>query len=108
MPYIDTKYLFKCETCRNFRNNVCRTFCESGEGYSPSMDKIPTADVAPRAEVAAEIFDDINDILAAHAYRPKSEDYAAGACDTLEWFESQIDELKKKYTEGQTDVSNKS
>lgn len=47
MPYIDTKYLFKCETCRNFRNNVCRTFCESGEGYSPNMSKIPTVDVVP-------------------------------------------------------------
>lgn len=56
MPYIDTKYLFKCETCRNFRNDVCRTFCESGESYSPSISKIPAADVAPRAEAVREVF----------------------------------------------------
>lgn len=52
MPYIDTKYLFRCETCRHCVGDIkCNTFCDSGECYSTSMSKIPTADVVPRAEV---------------------------------------------------------
>lgn len=43
--YIDTKYLFKCETCRHHRSGSCDTWCENGEVYSPNMSKIPTADV---------------------------------------------------------------
>lgn len=47
MPrYIDAEYMFKCETCRHYRENKCNTFCDSGESYSPNMSKIPTADVA--------------------------------------------------------------
>jgi Zn finger protein HypA/HybF involved in hydrogenase expression len=47
MPrYIDAEYMFKCETCRHYRENKCNTFCDSGESYSPDMSKIPTADVA--------------------------------------------------------------
>ena len=46
MAYIDTKHLFKCETCRSMRSGECNTFCECGEGYTPDMTKIPTADVA--------------------------------------------------------------
>ena len=45
MAYIDTKYLGKCETCRNFRNGKCNTYCDHGEEYSPNLSKIPTADV---------------------------------------------------------------
>lgn len=45
MAYIDTKYLFKCETCRKMREGGCNTFCDSGEMYSPDITKIPTADV---------------------------------------------------------------
>lgn len=44
--YIDTRYLFKCETCRHCIGEYkCDTFCDSGECYSPNMTKIPTADV---------------------------------------------------------------
>lgn len=46
MPYIDAEYMFKCESCRHFRENKCNTFCDSGESYSPDVSKIPTADVA--------------------------------------------------------------
>lgn len=50
--YIDTQYLFKCETCRHYTEGQgCNTFCDSGECYSPNMNKIPTADVAPKSEV---------------------------------------------------------
>jgi hypothetical protein len=46
MPYIDTKYLFKCQTCRNnIDEHGCTTFCDSGECYSPNLNKIPIADV---------------------------------------------------------------
>ena len=45
MGYINTAYLFKCQTCRHFRSDECNTFCENGECYSPNMFKIPTADV---------------------------------------------------------------
>ena len=45
MAYIDTAYLFKCQTCRHFRSDECNTFCENGECYSPNMRMIPSADV---------------------------------------------------------------
>ena len=45
MPYIDTKHLFKCETCRHLKYDGCNTFCDCGEGYSSDITKIPTADV---------------------------------------------------------------
>lgn len=45
MAYIDTKYLFKCETCRHFRSGECDTWCENGECYSPLVSEIPIADV---------------------------------------------------------------
>lgn len=45
MAYIDTKYLGKCETCRNLRGGKCNTYCDHGEEYSPNLSKIPTADV---------------------------------------------------------------
>ena len=46
MPYIDTKYIGKCETCRSFREGVgCSTYCDHGECYSPSLRRFPTADV---------------------------------------------------------------
>ena len=63
MAYIDTKYLFKCETCRSMRNGKCNTFCDSLECYSPNLSKIPTADVAPKSEVAREIFEEIEEAL---------------------------------------------
>ena len=43
--YIDTQYLFKCETCRYCMNGKCYTYCNCGESYLPDMNKIPTADV---------------------------------------------------------------
>ena len=43
--YIDTKYLFKCETCSSYTGDKCYTYCDHGESYYPNMTKIPTADV---------------------------------------------------------------
>ena len=45
MAYINTENLFKCETCRRYRGGKCLAWCESYECYSPSLKKIPTADV---------------------------------------------------------------
>ena len=45
MAYIDTKYLFQCTTCRNHNKSGCATYCDHGEEYSPSLSKIPEADV---------------------------------------------------------------
>ena len=42
MAYIDTKHLFKCETCRHSKNGKCENWCENGECYSPNMRLIPT------------------------------------------------------------------
>ena len=43
--YIDTKYLFQCETCHHHKSGKCDTWCENGENYRPDMSKIPIADV---------------------------------------------------------------
>lgn len=46
MPeYIDVNLLFKCNTCRNYVNRKCTTFCDWGESYSPAISKLPIADV---------------------------------------------------------------
>ena len=64
-----------------------------------TIDKIPTADVAPRAEVAREIFKEIAVALASHycSCLPR------GATEHYEYYEGDladaIAELKKKYTE---------
>lgn len=54
-----------------------------------------------KMEIANAIFDDIEASLAVHAFTSKSEDYADGAYDTIEWVDSKIDELRKKHTGGQ-------
>jgi hypothetical protein len=97
------------------------------------LDNAPTADVAPKSEVASmphkckdcagctqwkcdcsliednaktevarEIFEEIEDSIAVHAFTRKSEDYAEGMYDAIEWVDSKIAELKKKYTGEQT------
>ena len=50
-----------------------------------------------RIEIANAIFDDIEASIAVHAFTSKSEDYADGAADTIEWVDSKIEELRKKY-----------
>ena len=54
-------------------------------------------------EVARAIFEEIEGSIAVHAFTSKSEDYADGMYDAIEWVDSKIAELKKKYTEGNTD-----
>ena len=86
MPYIDIKHIGKCETCRSFREGVgCSTYCDHGECYSPSLGLFLTSDVAPRSEVAKEIFEEADKIF-------------METCLSLEAYKAWC-ELKKKYTE---------
>jgi hypothetical protein len=84
-----------------------------------AIDNAPTADVVPKSEVewleemvvdkcnrclkrwsevtAKEIFEEIEGSIAVHAFTSKSEDYADGMYDAIEWVDSKIAELKKKY-----------
>lgn len=38
--YVDVDELFKCETCFHHKKGGCDTWCESGESYRPSFDKL--------------------------------------------------------------------
>lgn len=78
------------------------------------MSKIPTADVVPRAEVAREIFAEIEreitDALKSnYKVLPQVEESEAlwnnvnGKINALRGIEYFIAELKEKYTEGQND-----
>lgn len=50
-----------------------------------------------KMEIANAIFDDIEASIAVHTFTSKSEDYIDGATDTIEWVDSKVDELRKKY-----------
>ena len=54
------------------------------------IEELPTADVAPKSEVAREIFEYIDDIMT---------DHAQGYIDD-HWLYVNIEKLKKKYREG--------
>lgn len=86
--YIDTRFLFKCETCRHCIDEYkCDTFCDSGECYSPNMTKIPPADVAQRSDIVSKICADIKKVSKApHGY----------ICLSI----AELEKIKNKYTEG--------
>ena len=101
MAYIDTKYLGKCDTCRHFGNGGCNTYCDHGEEYSPNLSKIPTADVAPKSEVAREIIDDFDEELhkLAERYYEQGKIEYFTLCEVI--YQLVIAKIKKKYTEGE-------
>jgi hypothetical protein len=96
---------------------------EKCEHYKPTADVVPKSEVArlqedvdrlqeinnrqveniklAKQEVAREIFEEIEERIATHAFTSKSEDYSDGAFDTIAWVDSKLDELKKKYQEGE-------
>jgi hypothetical protein len=96
MAYIDTQYLGKCETCRHCVGEIkCNTYCDHGEEYSPNLSKIPTADVAPRNEVARKIFEEIDDIFL--MFKPQ---YFVDAPNlNYKRLTDLFSKLKKKYSE---------
>lgn len=78
------------------------------------IDKIPTADVAPKSEVAREIFAEIentinNELQNNHKVLPQVEfsneiwNRISGRINALQGIRDFIAELKKKYTEDQND-----
>ena len=63
------------------------------------LNDIPDADVAPRAEVAREIFEEIDKLITNECLVFKDENGIRGYVDASVHYA--IAELKKKYTEGQ-------
>lgn len=62
----------------------------------------PTADVAPKSEVAREIFEEIEKIIDKHhgeCYEYEDGDECDTAITYISYISCDIDELKKKYTE---------
>ena len=66
---------------------------ELEDELAQTYDKLETA----KTEIAREIFEEIEYRIAIQAFTSKSEDYAEGMFDAIEWVDSKIDELKKKY-----------
>ena len=55
---VDTNQFFKCETCTHNKVNGCDTFCNIGESYHPSIQKlmpINDGDFLMREEVIQEV-----------------------------------------------------
>ena len=117
--YIDADAMMeKIRKCK-FEITGCGIVYDAGEVQSV-IRHMPTADVVPKseslpldvhealmqravetakAEVAREIFEEIWATIATHAFTAKSEDYEDGAYDTIEWVDSKIAEVEKKYAE---------
>ena len=68
-------------------------FALVGTGHQSSaiyaIRDVPTADVAPKSEVAGEIFEEIDELIFQHGRGDLADKY----------FYLAMDELKKKYTE---------
>lgn len=91
----------KCKTC------VHSDVCQELEEFRDPLGWISTegefvcsyydADYRKSSDLAMEIFEEIEAVLAVHAYTSKSEDYSDGAYDALEWVDEKLAELRKKY-----------
>lgn len=64
------------------------------------IDEVPTADVAPRAEVAREIFEEIENLMREWFDFFRQDNDIRESCAIMAAL-SQITELKNKYAEGQ-------
>ena len=65
---------------------------------------LPTADVAPRAEVAREIFRDVRNILNKHyydCYQYEDGDECDAVITYLSYVAVDFDEIEKKYTQSE-------
>jgi hypothetical protein len=74
------------------------------DAFLTAVLSCPTADVAPRAEVAREIFEEIEEARKRWESIWKSDHYGSGG-GAYGYLETDVDstiyDLKKKYTEGQ-------
>ena len=68
--------------------------------FKSDIEKIPTADVAPRVEVAREIFEEIFNIIKAYEFDALIAQESYGVFQVRN-FGAEILRLKKKYTEGE-------
>lgn len=112
--YIDADLLI--ETMRERYDEICDTYGYHdlyASGYDDAVDAVenaPTADVAPRAEVAREIFEEIEKIMSKEKHKnetvrqsmtePNDRSYFEGGANAIRQASYWIAELKKKYTEG--------
>lgn len=79
------------------------TLVMSRKAFEAIRKKYLDTDYCERSEfekIATKIFDEIEASIAVHAFTNKSDDYAEGAFDTIEFVDSKIDELRKKYIGG--------
>lgn len=60
--FVDIDSLWTCNTCRNYKNNKCNTWCESGESYSPCHSKLDI--------VEGEITETAHWIISSDGYYP--------------------------------------
>lgn len=69
--------------------------------FSDEIARMPTADVAPRAEIAREIFEEIRNILNKHYYalcHNKDGDECDAVTSYLSYVAVDFDGLEQKYT----------
>ena len=87
-----------CEKC--LHSEVCsiRDCHEDGDEQALTF----CSDFKMESVIAMKVISEIEERIAVHTFTSKSEDYADGMYDAVAWVDSKIDELKKKYTEGET------
>ena len=93
-PTADIVPKSEVEELKRENESLAKTVNEASELIRKQRTKIDKV----KAEVAKEIFEEIEVSIAVHAFTSKSEDYADGMYDAIEWVDSKIAELKKKYT----------
>ena len=84
------------EMARDLENHTCMSQFQA----EIASRMLYIKDYRKASEVAREIFEEIEKSLCVHTSTTKTKEYADGASDTIEWVDSKIEEVKKKYTEG--------
>ena len=100
--YIDADELYKAAQKRIAEANEARMAVVDDEFLDLINDAF-TEDVAPRAEVAREIFRDVRNILNKHyydCYQYEDGDECDAVITYLSYVAVDFDEIEKKYTEG--------
>ena len=103
--YIDADALIEnikrvyCTDCNNYNEVRCRA-CGTDDAMA-MIEDAPTADVAPRAEVARETFEEIRNILNKHyyaCYQNEDGDECDAVISYLSYVAVDFDRLEQKYT----------
>jgi DNA repair ATPase RecN len=101
--YIDAEHLMQklsrmIDFCEKHKVSGLNALFQMGDAI---MD-CPTADVAPKSEVAIEIIQDIAKACAPHDHHLNSLDFEIGYITAMNQVLAQLEEIKKKYTEEHT------